>query len=152
MAGLSVYCFSCNSRNDAKCGDPFSGHRLPYADCSGSYFRTLINDATINFTDVQDAFRSYPAEVHGNATCQKLVLNYGSGNVTFRTCSVGKLNGAETCHMHMKNFLSENVLFCEQCQQNLCNMSNAAHSNFLVLFMTSCTAVFMMSLSFHNVP
>jgi hypothetical protein len=74
MAGLSVFCFSCNSRNDPKCGDPFDGHRLPYADCSGKYFRMLIDGATVNFTEVQDAFQSYPTMAHGNGTCQKLVL------------------------------------------------------------------------------
>jgi hypothetical protein len=81
-----------------------------------------------------------------------MFVSDGNGNVTFRTCSVGSLNGAETCHIHMKNFRMENVLFCEQCQENLCNTSNTAHSNFLVLFMALCFSVLVISLIFHNVP
>jgi hypothetical protein len=74
MAGLSVYCFSCNSRTDPKCGDPFDHARKPNVDCSGKYFRMLIDKAIDNFTEVQDAFKSYPAEAHSEATCQKLVI------------------------------------------------------------------------------
>jgi hypothetical protein len=81
-----------------------------------------------------------------------MFVSDGTGNVTLRTCSVGSLNGAETCHIHMKNFRSENVLFCDQCQQNLCNTSNAAYSNLLVLIMTLYVTIIMASHSFHNIP
>jgi hypothetical protein len=74
MAGLGVFCFSCNSRSDPDCGDPFDHGRMPNADCSGKYFQMLMNEATRNFTEVQGAFQSYPAEAHSEATCQKLII------------------------------------------------------------------------------
>jgi hypothetical protein len=91
-----VFCFTCNSRDDKTCSDPFHKARHSYVDCSGTNFKVLVDESATGITEVQGAFQAYPSVAHSNGTCQKLVIK-GKSYVQLSTKFLLFLYGDRKC-------------------------------------------------------